>query len=93
MNAKPDDKLSAQLVPFHLLDSFHQKKWIASQRERLLDTLCLGYRIITVDRTKLGLLKQQLAPSISPDSIAALPSHRHALAAGAINTTRTYCFT
>ena len=65
MNATVDEKLSAELIPFELLSNYHKKQRIRTQQDNLLDTLRFGYRIISVDNSKLGLLKQQLTPSFN----------------------------
>ena len=63
INARPHEKLDSCLVPFTLLSEYYKRKWIQVERERMVDTLNKGFRIIAIDKDKLSQLTDDLTSS------------------------------
>ncbi len=82
MNAQPSEKLHSRLMPYELLDNFHREKLLVDERQRLLDTIDLGYRVITVDRGKLDVLSRQYNAAGSVDIARKAAVQAAATAAG-----------
>ena len=77
MNAKPREKLDSSLVPFHLLSEYHQRKRIKAAADLLVNTLNFGYRIIAIDKMKLGQLVENVASTeVAGKPIVRQPSQK-----------------